>query len=479
MAALGCGEGGNAERQSERPPNFVLILTDDMGYADLGAYGHPTIRTPVLDRLASRGQRWTNFYAPAAVCSPSRAGILTGRFAIRSGVAGENQTKHVFYPNSLGGLPTSEITIAELLQDRGYVSTAIGKWHLGHLPEFLPSSQGFESYFGIPYSNDMNMPGGIEEPWSLELFHREPNIEYWDVPLMEDDQILERPANQWTITKRYTERALRFINDNKDKPFFLYLAHNMPHTPVFASEGFYGASRRGLYGDVLEEIDWSVGEIVKTLEQLGIDDNTLIIFTSDNGPWLSMKQLGGSAGLLKEGKGTTWEGGMREPAIFYWPGKIEPEVVAGIGSGLDFLPTLAAIAGADLPGDRLYDGVDLSETLLRGGPSPREELFFWRFQDVFAVRKGPYKAHFTTMNSFSTQPPEQHQSPLLFNLEVDPSEQFNIADQHPEVVAELSRLVADHKKTIEPVVDQLNLYPPGQAPGEGGEASTERPWDQE
>lgn len=477
LAVWGCGEGYDAGQTDERPPNFVLIFADDLGYGDLGAYGHPTIRTPTLDRLAVQGQKWTNFYAPAAVCTPSRAGVLTGRLAIRSGVAGENESKHVFFPNSLGGLPPEEITIAELLRSKGYRSTAIGKWHLGHLPEFLPTKQGFEDYFGIPYSNDMNMPGGIEEPWTLELFHREPNINYWDVPLMDNEEIVERPADQRTLTKRYTERALQFIEANKDTPFFLYLAHNMPHTPVFASEDFQGNSERGLYGDALEEIDWSVGAIVQTLEKLGIDENTLVIFTSDNGPWLSMKQLGGSAGLLRDGKGTTWEGGMREPAIFYWPGKIKPQVVTGIGSGLDFLPTLAALAGADLPGDRDYDGVDLSETLLSGSASPREQVFFWRFQDVFAVRKGPYKAHFTTLNSFSGQPPELHPNPLLFNVEVDPSEQFDIAGQHPEVLAELSGLVADHKSTITPVVNQLNLYPPGQAPGEG-ESSTKRPSDQ-
>jgi len=477
LSAIGCADNRDAEEPSDRPPNFVLVFTDDLGYGDLGAYGHPTIRTPVLDRLAAEGQKWTNFYAPAAVCSPSRAGVLTGRLGIRSGVAGEDVSKHVFFPNSLGGLPPEEITIAEILSNKGYISTAIGKWHLGHLPEFLPTKQGFESYFGIPYSNDMNMPGGIEEPWSLELFHREPNINYWDVPLMDHDEIIERPADQRTITERYTERAVRFIEENQETPFFLYLAHNMPHTPVFASQDFQGSSERGLYGDVLAEIDWSVGEVVRTLEKLGIDDDTLVIFTSDNGPWLSMKQLGGSAGLLRDGKGTTWEGGMREPAIFYWPGTVEPAVVTGIGSGLDFLPTLAALAGADLPEDRDYDGVDLSKSLLSGAESPRDHVFFWRLQDVFAVRKGPYKAHFTTMNSFSEQGPEQHPEPLLFNVEVDPSEQFDIAAQHPEVVAELSRLAADHKSAITPVVDQLKLYPPGEAPGES-ESTGKRPSDQ-
>jgi len=478
LAILGCGDSRDAGQADERPPNFVLVFADDLGYGDLGVYGHPNIRTPTLDHLASQGQRWTNFYSPAAVCTPSRAGVLTGRLSMRYGVAGPDTFRHVFFPASLGGLPGDEITIAELLSDKGYVSTAIGKWHLGHQPEFLPMQQGFEAYFGIPYSNDMNMPGGIEEPWTLELFHREPNINYWDVPLMDNEEIIERPADQRSITKRYTERAVQFIENNQDQPFFLYLAHNMPHTPLFASEEYYGNSKAGLYGDAVEEIDWSVGEVVKTLERLGIDDNTLVIFTSDNGPWLAMKQLGGSAGLLRDGKGTTWEGGMREPAIFYWPGKIEPKVVTGMGSGLDFLPTLATLAGADLPRDREYDGVDFSETLLSGAASPRDHVFYWRLQDVYAVRKGPYKAHFTTMTSFSGKPPEQHPTPLLFNLDIDPSEHFDIAAEHPEIVAELTALVAEHKKTMTPAVDQLSLYPPGQAPNESGESTTKRPKEQ-
>ncbi len=478
LATTSCSQDRDEPPANDRPTNFVLVFADDLGYGDLGAYGHPTIRTPTLDRLAAQGQRWTNFYSPAAVCTPSRAGVLTGRVGMRYGVAGENTFKHVFFPASLGGLPTDEITIAELLGEQGYVSTAIGKWHLGHQPEFLPMEQGFEGYFGIPYSNDMNMPGGIEEPWTLELFHREPNIEYWDVPLMDGEEIIERPADQWTLTKRYTERALEFIESNQDEPFFLYLAHNMPHTPVFASDEFYGKSQNGLYGDAVEEIDWSVGEIVRTLERLGLERNTLVIFTSDNGPWLAMKQLGGSAGLLRDGKGTTWEGGMREPAIFYWPGAIEPKVVTGIGSGLDLLPTFAALAGADLPSDREYDGVDLSDTLLSGAPSPRDHLFYWRLQDVYAVRKGPYKAHFTTTASFSQQPPERHAKPLLYNLDIDPSEQFDIAEQHPQVVAELTAMVAEHKQTMTPQVDQLNLYAPGQAPNEGGEDAAKRPKNQ-
>lgn len=464
-------------KPSSDTPNIVLVFVDDMGYADLGVYGNPSIRTPVLDRLANEGQKWTNFYAPAAVCSPSRAGTLTGRLGIRSGVAGENESKHVFFPNSLGGLPSSEITIAELLKKKGYASAAIGKWHLGHKPEFLPTNQGFDSYFGIPYSNDMNMPGGIEEPWTVDLFFRDPNINFWDVPLMDNEKIIERPANQVNLTQRYTQKAVKFIQDNKDRPFFLYLAHNQPHTPLFASEKFQGKSPRGLYGDSVEELDWSVGQVIKTLKDLNLDDNTLVVFTSDNGPWLTMRQHGGSAGLLRDGKATTWEGGMREPAIFWWPGKIEPKVVTDLGSALDFLPTFAALAGIELPTDREFDGVDLSRAITEGEASPRDEILYYRFRDVFAVRKGAYKAHFKTRSSFAGKEAVTHEIPLLFNVNEDPSEKYDIATTHPEVIAEMRAIVAAHKKTVKPVVDQLNLYPEGQAPGEKSKKATKRPWD--
>jgi len=398
---------------------------------------------------------------------PSRRGLMTGRHPSMMGKVNWNDTRDKLMP--------------AMLKSHGYATAIIGKWHLaGYPPDFskspmYPLECGFDHHFGTPGSNDVPRPNGHVQ--NRALFDKCDKFTF-QVPLIRNREVVEFPANQELFTKRYTEEAVKWIEANQDGPFFLYLAHNMPHTPVFASDDFYEKSQAGLYGDAVEEIDWSVGEIVKTLERLGLDDDTLVIFTSDNGPWLAMKQLGGSAGLLRDGKGTTWEGGMREPAIFYLPGKIEPKVVTGVGSGLDLLPTLAVLAGAELPTDREYDGVDLSETLLRGAPSPREHLFYWRFEDVFAVRKGRYKAHFTTMASFSGQPPEEHSKPLLFDLDVDPSEQFDIADQHPEVVAELTALVAEHKKTIEPAVNQLSLYPPGQAPNESGEATTKRPKDQ-
>ena len=467
----------NSHIPEQRPPNFVVIFADDMGYADIGPYGNPSTRTPTLDRLAQEGQRWTNFYAAASVCTPSRAGMLTGRLPIRTGVGPRHPLRRVFFPNSTGGLPSSEVTIAELLKQKNYATAAIGKWHLGHQPEFLPNKQGFDSYFGIPYSNDMDAPGGIEEPWNVELFFKEANINFWDVPLMENEKVLERPADQWTITKRYTENAVAFIDENKDKPFFLYMAHSYPHTPLFTQDQFWGKSPRGHYGDVVEEMDWSTGQIVKKLEELGLTENTLVVFTSDNGPWLIMRQYGGSAGMLRDGKGTTWEGGMREPAIFWWPGTVNPSVEMGIGSTLDLSVTIAKLAGVDLPDDRIYDGLDLSKTLTDSEPSPRDVMFFYRLQDVYAVRKGPYKAHFITESSYGGEGRIELETPLLFNVDHDPSESFDIAAEHPEVIAELRELVDTHRSTIKPVESQLDRYPPGELRGETDASA--RPWDED
>src|SRR5690606_21781151 len=254
----------------DRPPNVIVIFTDDLGYGDLGVYGHPTIRTPRLDRMAAEGMKFTQFYAAASVCTPSRAGLLTGRLPVRSGMASDQ--RRVLFPDSRLGLPPEEVTLAEALRERGYATAAIGKWHLGHLPEFLPTSHGFDRYFGIPYSNDMDRVGG---PPGQEAF-REPKIEYWNVPLMRDTESIERPANQHTITRRYTEEALRFIRENQEQPFFLYLAHSLPHVPLFVSEGFEGVSPRGLYGDVVEEIDWSVGAVLDGLREMGLQERTLV-----------------------------------------------------------------------------------------------------------------------------------------------------------------------------------------------------------
>ncbi len=295
----------------DRPPNFVVIFADDLGYGDLGVYGHPTISTPNLDRMAAEGMRFTQFYVAASVCTPSRAGLITGRLPVRSGMA--SSKSRVLFPDSTGGLPDSEITIAELLKRKNYATAAVGKWHLGHLPQYLPTQHGFDSYFGIPYSNDMDKVQPA--PPRHELWGEASKSEYFNVPLVRNEDEIERPAYQPTLTKRYTEEALAFIRKNREKPFFLYMPHTMVHVPLFRSEEFKGVSRRGLYGDAVEEIDWSVGRILDTLHELNLDENTLVVFTSDNGPWLTFDEQGGSAGLLRMGKGSTWEGGMREPGI--------------------------------------------------------------------------------------------------------------------------------------------------------------------
>ncbi|MEZ6152665.1 MAG: sulfatase [Pirellulaceae bacterium] len=433
-------------------PNVVVIFCDDLGYGDLACFGHPTIATPNLDRMAGEGQRWTEFYVAACVCTPSRAALQTGRYPIRSGMCSNN--RRVLFPDSTGGLPASEITIGQMLKAQGYSTHAIGKWHLGHLPQYLPTSHGYDSYFGIPYSNDMDAvsdsPKGKARFWN-------PEIEYWNVPLMRGEQIVERPADQHTITRRYTEEAVKLIRENRQHPFFIYLAHNLPHVPLFASKEFTGTSRRGLYGDVIEEIDWSVGQILETLRAEGLDSNTMVVFTSDNGPWLTFDAHGGSAGLLRDGKGSTWEGGMREPTIFWWPGKITPSVVREMGSTLDLLPTIAAITGASPPSDRLLDGYDLAPTLFHNLPSPRESMFYYHGQEVFAVRHGMFKAHFKTKTSYTGQRnAEVHDPPLLFHLGHDPSEKYNTAQEHPDVIDTLRQLKTEHEASIAHVENQLD-----------------------
>jgi arylsulfatase A len=453
------------QTSSARPPNFVVILTDDQGYGDLGSYGHPTIRTPNIDQLAAEGQRWTSFYA-APVCTPSRAQLLTGRLAIRLGLAGG-----VLHPPSTGGLQPDEITIPEVLASRGYVSGMVGKWHLGHQPQYLPTRQGFSSYFGIPYSNDMDMIPADQVPGGRFGGYMNAKVEYFQVPLMRGEEVVERPAEQTTITRRYTDEAIAFIRQNREQPFFLYVAHNLPHMPLFASEEFRGRSQRGLYGDTVEEIDHNVGRLVATLRELGLDRNTVVVFMSDNGHWAPYREQGGSAGLLRGAKGSNWEGGVRVPAIFWGPGIIKPAVTMGVGSQLDLLPTLAALAGAAVPADRPLDGVDLSPTLREGAPSPRDTVFYYGSQLV-GVRKGPYKL-------LLQPPPAPGQGgrggaagqaatppvPQLYNLDEDPSEQFDLAADRPEIVAELTRIADEHRKAVVPGTDQLSA---GRGAGAGG-----------
>jgi len=453
-AFIGSGSISSVRAQPRRPPNFIIILADDQGYGDLGSYGHPTIRTPNLDRMAAEGQRWTSFYA-APVCTPSRAQLMTGRLAVRTGLAGG-----VLFPDSTGGLQPTEITIAEVLKARGYATAAVGKWHLGVLPEYLPMNQGFDSYFGIPYSNDMDQTGGTLTADERFRRYMDAKIEYFNVPLMRNATIVERPAEQTTITKRYTDEGIQFIRAHRNQPFFLYLAHNLPHMPLFRSKEFEHHSQRGLYGDAVEEIDSNVGRILAALRELKLESNTLVLYTSDNGPWAPYLEQGGSAGLLRGAKASTWEGGMRVPAVFWWPGTITSSVATGLGSELDLLQTFASLAGAQAPTDRVLDGYDLSPTLKGNGPSPRHSLFYYASTGagvLSAVRHDSFKAHFVVPTDGAAAAAAVN--PQLYNLDEDPSEKFDLAAKRPDVLAELRALADEHAKTVVTVKNQIATRP--------------------
>ena len=449
----------NCDSPEEKPLNFIVIFTDDMGYGDLSSFGHPTIKTPHLDKMAMQGQKWTNFYVASPVCTPSRAALLTGRYPIRNGMT--SPKRGVLFPNSAKGLPQSEITIAEVLKQKDYATGAIGKWHLGHLHEFLPEQQGFDSYYGIPYSNDMNYIGEWSEQFeNAEDPYYRSDYKKFNVPLIENGQVIEQPVDQNTITYRYTQKAVDFIKDHQEEPFFLYLAHSLPHIPLFAHPDRVGKSTQGIYGDVIEEIDWSVGEILNTLKELKLDQNTVVVFTSDNGPWLAFKTHGGSAGPLRAGKGTTFEGGQRVPTIFWGPGIVKPQLVDQMGSTLDLINTIASMSGTQAPQDRKMDGFDLSP-ILKGteAVSPRTSFYYWSTKaELYAVRSNKWKLHLQQSEPvLYWNPTVPLDAPELYNLDADVSEKYDVAAKNPAIVSDLKKMAQEHLLDItDPLEDNLS-----------------------
>ena len=416
---------------AERPPNFVVIYADDLGYADLGCFGSASNGTPHLDRMASEGRRFASFYVAQAVCSASRTALLTGCYPNRLSIHG------ALGPAATHGIHADEMTIAEVLKPRGYATAIYGKWHLGHHPEFLPTRHGFDDYFGLPYSNDM---------WP-----KHPTAKFPELPLIEGEKTIAFNPDQSQLSTQYTERAVKFIEQNQARPFFLYVPHTMPHVPLFVSDKHASKSKNGLYGDVIAEIDWSVGQILAMLKRLNLDEQTLVIFTSDNGPWLSYGHHAGSAGPLREGKGTAWDGGVRVPCVMRWPGKIAANTTCNEQAAtIDVLPTLAKLSGAALP-TRKLDGLDIGP-LVTGNSStktPHESYWFYWGGELHAIRSGKWKLHFPHPYPHIDEPgsdgrpgkiSQQKTDLALYDLEADVSESQNVATQNLDVVAKLTVL---------------------------------------
>jgi len=447
--------------KSDQKPNVIIIFNDDQGYQDLGCYGSPDIKTPRVDNLAKEGMRFTDFYVASSVCSASRAALLSGCYPQKVGVEG------VFWPNTGNGFNPENVTIAEVLKDVGYSTAAVGKWHLGDQKKYLPTSQGFDSYYGIPYSNDMYPALDMaysenclfREGYSVEKINEafknvtegsQPKALKNKVPLMKNEECIEFPCDQTTVTKRYTNEGISFIEKSvkEKKPFFLYLANTMPHIPIFTSEEFMGKSERGLYGDAIEEIDYNTGRILDKLKELGIKENTIVIFTSDNGPWLGVgKENEGSALPLFEGKFTSFDGGMRVPFIIRWPENIPAGTTCtDLAASIDLFPTLAKVTGAKLPAKEL-DGKDIMDLLTakEGAKTPHE--YYFLIHNGEAVRSGDWKYHkkqFYTVTDKSFQ----FEGPALYNLKEDIGESKNVIDQYPEIAQRLANALDKHLQKI-------------------------------
>jgi len=449
-------------------PNLVVIFIDDLGYGDIGPFGSTLNRTPHLDRMAAEGMKLTSFYA-APVCSVSRAQLLTGCYGARISVPG------VYFPAGPSGLNPQEETIAELVKPQGYATMCVGKWHLGDQPEFLPTNQGFDHYFGIPYSNDMQRK-------SLDTDQRV-------VPLLRDNQVAELLTDeaQTTVTERYTDEAVTFVRAHRDRPFFLYFPHTAVHTPIVPGAAFQGKSANGRYGDWVEEVDASVGRVLGVLRELKLEQQTLVLFISDNGPWLIKGSDGGTAGPLRGGKGSTWEGGVRVPAIAWWPGRIPAGTTCDtVAATIDILPTLVNLAGGMLPADRVIDGRDITPLLMaESTAAPREAHFYFSGYTLQAVRQGPWKLALApqaeTMGK-GVAADAAGPGPRLYNLDDEIGEQTNVAVQHPDVVQRLQDLAAQMnaelggpapagRRPAGSVANPVTLYP-AENPSRGGNRRT-------
>ena len=442
-----------AEKPVTKKPNVIFILADDLGYADVGVYGAKGFETPNLDRMAAEGMRFTDFYTGGPICSPTRAAFMTGSYPQRVGL------ERALAPikGRIGGLEgeigisSDELTIAESLEQNGYATACFGKWHLGHQKEFLPTNHGFDEYFGLPYSNDMISTTIISGNSGLRFPEK--------LPIVEGDKIVGYDPDQRSLTTIYTERSVSFIKRHKNKPFFLYLAHSMPHVPIHVSDKFKGKSKQGPYGDVIMEIDWSVGEILKTLKQNGLDENTIVMFASDNGPWLAYGNHAGSATPFRDGKVTTFEGGMRVPFIVRWPGKIPAGKISyELVTIMDVFPTVAYLTGSTLP-EKKIDGKNIWSLLAaeKGAKSPHEAFYYYYTLQLEAVRSGKWKLHFPHgyyhvpqpgMDGVRGNPGSAKIEMALYDLKNDAGEKTNLAEKHPEIVEKLNALADRMRKEL-------------------------------
>jgi arylsulfatase A-like enzyme len=436
LLLAGCSEKKEAESNLAKP-NIVFIYADDLGYGDLGCYGSETIKTPHLDQMAEEGLKFTEFYSTSPISSPSRAALLTGRYQVRLGIT------RVFFPNSLQGIDSSEVTIAEMLKEEGYSTGLIGKWHLGHLADYMPLKHGFDYHFGLPYSNDMEWEPRHDPP----------------LPLYRNDKIIDQPVYQETLTQRYTSEAKNFIHRHKNEPFFLYFAHTFPHVPLYVSKEYKNSSPT-LYGDVVQELDRSVGEVLETIKELGLEKNTMIVFSSDNGAAICRNNpdsIGcGSNGLLRGYKTTTFEGGIRVPTLAWWPGKIEAgKVVKEPAIMCDWLPTFAKITNAKIPQNRVIDGKDISSLIFGKGQRESKKFYFYHYEELQAIRVGDWKY----IKPWKGDKKFDAHGELLFNINEDPYEQNNLIKKNPEkaanLKAEMDKFLDELGKVPEPKVKAL------------------------